>query len=64
MKEYSTLEIFTPNTAAEADLPLLTSRVSGEFPSPAGDFMDFKENSLGNYSAKEGTITEFNPQWR
>lgn len=46
--------------AIEADLPLLTSGVSAGFPSPADDFMDFKENSLSNYSAEGGTTTEFN----
>lgn len=42
MKKYETLNIYTPDSTTEADLPLSASGVSAGFPSPADDFMDLK----------------------
>lgn len=42
MKKFETLQIFTPDTDSEAELPLSEAGVSAGFPSPADDFMSLK----------------------
>lgn len=42
MKKFQTLQIFTPDTDSETELPLSEAGVSAGFPSPADDFMSLK----------------------
>lgn len=42
MRKFDTLQIFTPDTESETELPLSEAGVSAGFPSPADDFMSLK----------------------
>lgn len=42
MTQFKTIQIYSPDTETQAELPLSSSGVSAGFPSPADDFMDMK----------------------
>lgn len=58
INRYKTIDIFTPDTQTQLDLPLIDSGISAGFPSPALDFVDLSID-LNRHLIKHPAATFF-----